>query len=221
MGMGLKHPIGETVKWFGRPFTVVGVIKDMIVESPYTPIRPFFFIWPPYSRNCVIIKINPTVSTSEAAEQDRGPYLQNTILPCALLTTSLPIPTMPKNSATRKGSGGWPGFFTMLAIFISCMGLFGMASFVAEQRIKEIGVRKVLRGLGIQPVAPAVQGIRAADRPVPAHRYAGRILFDAQLAPALRVPSGTFLVDLRRIRSGSARGITILTVSYQSIRAAR
>ena len=140
--MGLKNPIGETVKWFGRNYKIVGVVKDMIVESPYEPVRPFFFYVYDYSRNSVILKIAPTTGVHEALARIESLFKK--FNPSQPFIYRFADAEYAKKFGDEQRIGKLATFFAILAIFISCLGLFGMASFIAEQRTKEIGVRKVL-----------------------------------------------------------------------------
>jgi ABC-type antimicrobial peptide transport system permease subunit len=140
--MGLKTPIGETVKWFGRNYKIVGVVKDMIVESPYEPVRPFFFYMYNYSHGSVILKIAPTIGAHEALT--RIETLFKKFNPAQPFNYRFADAEYAKKFGDEQRIGKLAAFFAVLAIFICCLGLFGMASFIAEQRTKEIGVRKVL-----------------------------------------------------------------------------
>ena len=140
--MGLKNPIGETVKWFGRNYKIVGVVKDMIVESPYEPVRPFFFYVYDYSHNSVILKIAPTTGAHEALARIESLFKK--FNPSQPFSYRFADAEYAKKFGDEQRIGKLATFFAILAIFISCLGLFGMASFIAEQRTKEIGVRKVL-----------------------------------------------------------------------------
>jgi putative ABC transport system permease protein len=139
--MGLKNPVGQTISWDDKKYTVLGVTKDMIVESPYEAIKPTIF----YINNgsgILNIRINPQISTSAA--------LSSIEAVCKKYAPGDPFDYkfVDQEYAQKFGDevriGKLASFFAGLAIFISCLGLFGMASFMAEQRIKEIGVRKVL-----------------------------------------------------------------------------
>jgi putative ABC transport system permease protein len=90
----------------------------------------------------VDIRLNPKKSTREAISKIEAVFKQYD--PGSPFDYKFTDDEYKKNSANEERVGKLAGFFTLLAIFISCMGLFGMASFMAEQRIKEIGVRKVL-----------------------------------------------------------------------------
>lgn len=140
--MGLKDPVGETIRWFGRPYKIIGVVKDMIVESPYNPIRPFFFYMADYSHSNVLLRLNPNASGHESLAAIAGVFKKYN--PSQPFDYRFADAEYAKKFAEEQRIGKLAGFFAVLAIFISCLGLFGMASFIAEQRTKEIGVRKVL-----------------------------------------------------------------------------
>ena len=92
--------------------------------------------------NIADIRINPKMGTREALDKIGAIFKQYD--PASPFDYKFTDAEYAKKFADEERIGKLAGFFTILAIFISCMGLFGMASFMAEQRIKEIGVRKVL-----------------------------------------------------------------------------
>ena len=140
--MGLKQPVGETIRWDGVPFKVIGVIKDMVVESPYEPVRPMLYHILKGSGDYVMLKINPKISTSQAIEKIAPVFKK--FNPSQPFDFQFADTEYAKKFGNEERIGKLASFFAALAIFISCLGLFGMASFMAEQRVKEIGVRKVL-----------------------------------------------------------------------------
>jgi len=142
--MGLEHPVGETVKWHGRNWTVIGVVKDMVMRSPFDPIVPTVFLMDDKERsfNVINMKINPSMSASESLARVEAIYKE--LLPETPFTYKFADQEYSFKFASEERIGKLALVFTTLAIFISCLGLFGMASFVAEQRTKEIGVRKVI-----------------------------------------------------------------------------
>jgi len=141
-GMGLKQPIGKNIGWMGYKFTVIGVVKDMIMESPYNPLVPTIFYIAPYPVYTVNIRINPNFS-APAALGRIGPVFSK-YSPTEPFDYKFVDQEYDAKFRSEERVGKLAGFFTILAVFISCLGLFGLASFVAEQRTKEIGVRKVL-----------------------------------------------------------------------------
>jgi putative ABC transport system permease protein len=139
--MGLKNPVGQLVSWDDKKYTVLGVTKDMIVESPYEPVKPTIF-YIEGGPGLVNVRINPRMSASTA--------ISNIEAVCKKYAPGDPFDykfvddEYAKKFGDEERIGKLASFFASLAIFISCLGLFGMASFMAEQRTKEIGVRKVL-----------------------------------------------------------------------------
>ena len=144
--MGLKNPIGQIVKTAGgtKPFEIIGVIKDMIMGSPYEPEKRgiFFLDAKNQTASQIEIKIKPTVSANAALSKIEAVF--RNIVPSALFDYKFVDEEYAKKFSQEQRIGKLSTFFAILAIFISCLGLFGLASFVAEQRTKEIGVRKVI-----------------------------------------------------------------------------
>lgn len=139
---GLKNIVGQTIKWNKSPYTVVGVVKDMIMQSPYEPILPTIFTMNPGWANVVTVRIKPTVTISAALPKIEKVFKQYN--PGSPFECKFTDDEYAEKFANEKRIGDLSTFFAVLAVFISCLGLFGLASFVAEQRTKEIGVRKVL-----------------------------------------------------------------------------
>jgi ABC-type antimicrobial peptide transport system permease subunit len=140
--MGLKDPVGEVVQWGDRSFTVIGVIKDMIMESPYQPVRPSLFHMSRELLGVFLVRTNPAISSQTALAKIEGVFKKyNPEQPFEYQFVDVEYA---KKFGTEVRVGKLTSFFSILAIFISCLGLFGMASFMAERRTKEIGVRKVL-----------------------------------------------------------------------------
>jgi len=141
--MGFKNAIGQIITWGeGYKFKVVGVVRDMVMSSPYDPVKPTIFHALKGAGGVIDIKINPKLSPHDALTKLQAAFKQYD--PDSPFDYQFTDAEYAKKFATEERIGKLAGFFTILAIFISCMGLFGMASFMAEQRTKEIGVRKVL-----------------------------------------------------------------------------
>ena len=144
--LGMRNPVGEIVEWEqvkGRSFTILGVVKDMVMESPYNPISPtIFFIYQRDDMNFMLLKPNPHVSPGNAVAKIASVFKK--INPNTSFEYSFVNDEFNRKFAAEERIGTLAGLFAGLAILISCLGLFGLVSFVAEQRTKEIGVRKVL-----------------------------------------------------------------------------
>jgi putative ABC transport system permease protein len=140
--MRLKNPVGETIKWDNQNFTVIGVIKNMIMESPFDPVRPVVYALKNEKLSFVLLKVNPSVNAELALNKIESVF--HRYAPASPFDYKFVDENFAKKFSAENRVGKLSSFFSALAIFISCLGLFGMASFMAEQRIKEIGVRKVL-----------------------------------------------------------------------------
>ncbi len=140
--MRLKNPVGKTLKWNNNVFTIVGVIKNMVTESPYTGVQQSLFFMVPDITPNITIRLNPQLSASEAINRIQPIFRK--LNPSSPFEYKFVDDEYAHKFAAEQRIGTLVRTFTLLAIFICCLGIFGMASFVAEQRTKEIGVRKVL-----------------------------------------------------------------------------
>jgi putative ABC transport system permease protein len=145
-----ENPIGETVRWNQRVYTIIGVIHDVIAQSPYRPVSPTLYLAPTASllaqtngsMQTLFLKLNPDKSAGESLEKIKDVFTRFApAVPFAYQFVELDYARKFRNEqriATLAAA------FAALAILISYLGIFGLASFTAEQRTKEIGVRKVL-----------------------------------------------------------------------------
>jgi ABC-type antimicrobial peptide transport system permease subunit len=214
--MGLKNPLDETIKWY-KNFKIIGVAKDMVMESPYDPIQPAIFYMAPYMGNYIDIRLSPVKSTHEALAAISAIF--NKYDPAEPFDYQFTDKEYAAKFADEERIGKLAGFFTILAIFISCMGLFGMASFMAEQRTKEIGVRKVLGATVFN-----LWKLLSRD-------FVGLVAISMLIAmPTAVYFMNNWLKDYKYhteiswwVFAGTAAGailITLLTVSFQGIKAA-
>jgi putative ABC transport system permease protein len=140
--MGFKDPLNETIKVNGRDFRVIGVVADMIKFSPFDHVKPSLFTIDPASTNIINIRIASSVPVSTALGKIETIFKKHN--PAAPFQYRFVDEEYAAKFFNEVKIGKLAGFFAVLAIFISCLGLFGLASYVAEQRTREIGVRKVL-----------------------------------------------------------------------------
>lgn len=144
--MGLKNPVGEFVTVWNskKSWQILGVIKDMIMKSPYDPVKQTFFFLDPKdsAASRINIRIMATISAGEALPKIEAVFKK--IVPSASFDYKFVDEEYAQKFRQEERIGQLSGVFAILAIFISCLGLFGLASFVAEQRTKEIGIRKVV-----------------------------------------------------------------------------
>ncbi len=134
--------VGKIIQFNDKNYSVVGVIKDMIMESPYKPVTPTVFLYDPNWANVVTVRLKAGVPMQDALNKTEAVFRKYN--PGSPFDFSFNDESYAAKFSDEQRIGNLASLFTVLAIFISCLGLFGLASFVAEQRKKEIGVRKVL-----------------------------------------------------------------------------
>ncbi len=140
--MNLKDPVGKIIKEDGKPFRIIGVADDMVMESPYSPVSQTIFTLSNNAENVINVRISPFTSTHEAIAKIENIFKKYN--PAQPFDYQFIDEQYARKFSDEERIGKLSSVFAALAIFISCLGLFGMASFMAEQRTKEIGVRKVL-----------------------------------------------------------------------------
>jgi ABC-type antimicrobial peptide transport system permease subunit len=222
--MELKDPVGETVTWKWRdndpkPYTILGVIKDAVMESPYEPVEPTLFFVKALNGgvSCINIRVNNGVKMSEALPKIEAAFKK--IVPAAPFDYKFVDQEYDLKFAAEEHIGNLAGFFGLFAIFISCLGLFGLAAFTAEQRTKEIGVRKVLgasvfnlwRLLSKEFVVLVIISLLLAS-PIAwyyMHHWLENFQYRAE-----------FSWWIFAIAAAGALAITLLTVSFQAIKVA-
>lgn len=219
--MGVQNPVGMVVQWGqgkdAEHFTVVGVIKDMLMESPYEPVKQTIYLMNYENVNWMTMKLNPARSASESIAQIEATFKKH--LPAAPFDYKFADQEFGKKFQSEERIGKLAAIFALLAVFISCLGLFGLASFVAEQRTKEIGVRKVLGASvfnlwGMLSKDFVVLVIISCLIAMPiAYYFLSDWLKDYKYHT--EIPWWIFAFSMV-----GALTITLLTVSYQSIRAA-
>src|SRR5262249_51852677 len=138
-----ENPVFEIIKWFNQPLRIVGVIKDVVTESPFEPVMPTIYIVNrTIAKDWVNIRIKPNVSMAAAIQKIQSIFKEN--------VSSMPFEYKFVDSEyalkfrSEERIGQLSTVFSALAIFISCLGLLGLSSFMTARRTKEIGVRKVL-----------------------------------------------------------------------------
>jgi len=140
--MGFKEPLGQTIKDDGITWHVIGVIKDFILESPYTPIRPMVVEGAKGWFSTMNIRLNDGHSTAENLKKAEAIFKKYN--PEYPFEYNFVDDEYTQKFDDEKRTGTLAALFAGLTIFISCLGLFGLATYMAENRVKEIGVRKVL-----------------------------------------------------------------------------
>jgi len=140
--MNMKNPIGQIVNHHGYKSTIVGVFEDFILGSPFESEKPLIVGFNREWSGMVTMKLNPAHSASE--NMAAIAKIVKAINPAYPVNITFVNQLYAQKLKSQKVLGTLSNLFGGLAIFISCLGLFGLASYSAEQRTKEIGVRKVL-----------------------------------------------------------------------------
>jgi hypothetical protein len=144
--MRLKDPINQYIHWTvsNAPdrLRIIGVVKDALTNAPFAAAEPTIFVYQPTWSYSVEFRLSPNVSTHATLATIK------TIFDRYNAGAPFQYHFEDENYATKFQLemlvGRLAGIFAAFAVFISCLGLFGLAAYVAEQRTKEIGIRKVL-----------------------------------------------------------------------------
>lgn len=139
--MSLKDPLSEMIRISGKNYQVIGIVSDMIKFSPFDNVKPSFFMLNS-GAGTINIRIASQVPLSSALAKIETAFKEHN--PSAPFEFGFVDEKYAAKFANEEKIGKLAGFFAALTILISCLGLFGLASFVAEQRTREIGVRRVL-----------------------------------------------------------------------------
>jgi ABC-type antimicrobial peptide transport system permease subunit len=214
---GITNIVGKIIRKDGKNLTVVGVVKDMVMESPYAPVTPTVFLVNPGWVNVIDVRLKAGTPLQDALAKIAKVFEKYN--PSAPFDYKFIDDEYAQKFSDEQRIGNLATFFAALAIFISCIGLFGMASFMAEQRVKEIGVRKVLGASVLN-----LWGLLSTD-------FVGMVIISLFVA----IPVAWWIMHSwlqnYHYRTGlswwvfavaglGALVITLLTVSYQSIKAA-
>ena len=140
--MNLKNPLGQTVKYQGTNRMVVGVFEDFIWGSPFVSAKPMVIAYNPDWTGNVTMRLNPANAVSENISTIERTVKE--LNPAYPVKVQFVDQLYAQKLQSQKVLGILSNLFGGLSIFISCLGLFGLAAYSAEQRTKEIGVRKVL-----------------------------------------------------------------------------
>ena len=216
--LGFPDPVGKILKWNDRPYTIVGVISDIMQESPFYPVRPtLYHVDADTNMWNTILRLNPQQNAQQSISKIE--QLWKKYVPGVPFDYKFVDEEFGRKFLDEERLGKLSSYFAVLAIFISCLGLFGMASFVAEQKTKEIGIRKVL-------------GASVANlwRLLSTEFVILVIISSIIAAPLAYYLSDNWLTNYDyKIKIGwqvfvmaafAALAITLLTVSFQAIKAA-
>ncbi len=214
--MGLDNPVGKEIEFWKGKGQIIGLLKDFHINSLHEAINPLVVVYTPENTNYMLVKPRPGQAARAITELEK---LTKEFNPNYPFTYHFVDEAYEDLYRSEQQVDTLVNYFGILAILISCLGLFGLAAFTAEQRTKEIGVRKVL--------GASVTGIVTL--------LSKDFLKLVLVALVLAVPLGWWALDrwldtfayhtelswtLFGLAGGMAVGIALLTVSFQSVRAA-
>lgn len=139
--MGLEDPIGKTIKWGDDEMEIIGVAKDFHFDSFHEVVKPLFFYFNPGNTRMVVAKINAGEEVETIQRLDR---LHAKFNPGFTMDYWFLDEDYQALYESEQRVASLSKYFAGIAILISCLGLFGLATFTVERRAKEIGIRKVL-----------------------------------------------------------------------------
>jgi len=217
--MRYKQPLNQVITWHDVPqrVRVIGVVKDALMESPFGQPEPTIFIYDPGWSNIITYRLSGSVSTQNAITKLSAIFSKYN--PSYPFLYHFVDDSYADKFSLETLIGKLSGLFAMLAILISCLGLFGLAAYMAEQRTKEIGIRKVL-GASVAQVWVLLSGefivlvgISCIIASVVSRYYLRGWLqkYDYRIS----IGYGVFIIS-----AILAIGVTIFTISFQAIKAA-
>lgn len=140
--MGAEKPIGLEVSMWSRKWNIVGVVDDLVMESPFAPVRPGFYILDNGYRNYVTVRLDNSANTKDQLAKTESIFKKlNPSYPFVYEFVDQKFEVKYKAISLISTLATT---FAILALFITGLGLVGLATFTAEQRTKEIGIRKVM-----------------------------------------------------------------------------
>ncbi len=140
--MGMENPVGQTIRWSDGAHKVIGVVENLLSESPFDPVKPSIYMIDYDNTNWITLKLAPTKSVTESLTGIEQVFQKTA--PNVPFQYEFVDEAFGKKFVAEERLRKLSGIFSVLAIVISCLGLFGLATFMAEKRTKEIGIRKVL-----------------------------------------------------------------------------
>lgn len=140
--VGVEDIVGKTIRWDEYACHVIGVVKDMLMESPWEPVKPTIFHLNTEWVNVYTLRLRPGQAVKEALTKVEQVFSE--LSPSSPFEYKFVDEDFGAKFEAEERIGKLGRIFAILAIFISCLGLYGLSAFVAEQRTKEIGIRKVL-----------------------------------------------------------------------------
>jgi ABC-type antimicrobial peptide transport system permease subunit len=140
--MRLKDPVGQNIKNGNSTLHVVGVLKDFILSTPYEPVQQMIICGPSF--DYFIINMKLSASPTIAASLEKAATVFKKYNPQYPFNVRFYDSEYDLKFHDEKQTGTLAGLFAGLTIFIACLGLLGLATYMAHARVKEVGIRKVL-----------------------------------------------------------------------------
>jgi len=214
--MGLVNPVGEQIEFLEQKGTVIGIIKDYHFRSLHSKIAPLLLTLSEKGQNYMSIKVMPG-NLRSILDKIEGVWSQfEHDYPFQYTFLDGEFDRMYRTDIRFRNIFV---YFAGLAIVISCLGLFGLASFMAEKRTKEIGVRKVLgasvSGIAILLAKEFTKWVVVANALAWPIAYLAMKQLLAVYAYRTEIGIGIFLIS-----GGLALVMALMTVGYKSVRAA-
>jgi ABC-type antimicrobial peptide transport system permease subunit len=219
--MRLQQPINQYISWSGigipKRLRIIGVVQNTLSNSPFSNPEPTMFFFLPSLAARLTYRLAPTVNAHAAIERLKPIFERyNKDVPYEY---HFEDENYSSKFHLEELIGNLSGFFSLLAVFISCLGLFGLAAYVAEQRTKEIAIRKVLGASVLQMWAMLSKDfvVLVTISCLVASPIAFYFLYNWLQHYSYRISIGPMVFVIASI---TAIVITLITVSYQSIKAA-
>lgn len=140
--MGLKDPIGTKLDLWGDKRELIGIVDDVLMGDPHEPVKPMFVILHKFWHSAISIRLDKSRDLKESLATVETIFKKYN--PAYPFEYSFADQEFAKKFKTIELTSALANVFASLAIIITGLGLFGLAAFTAEQRTKEIGIRKVL-----------------------------------------------------------------------------
>ena len=216
--MKFKNPVGQIIDHEEVKWHIVGVFKDFVWQSPFEVMNPMLVVGPKMEwSNNINIRLNPNQPLSASLQKAEAVFKKYN--PAFPFTPMFTDQEYQRKFAEQQRTGKLAAVFAVLTILISCLGLFGLAAYMAASRTKEIGVRKVL-GASVANVTALISV-----------EFLKPILLSVALATPiawilmyqwLQNYSYRMQIEWWVFAAGglAAVAIALLTVSYQSVKAA-
>jgi putative ABC transport system permease protein len=140
--LGEREIVGEILRSRDTEFKIIGVVRNVVFGSPYDPVRPSLYFLNNGRLNFMTFRLNPKKPVAESVADIEAvvkPHMEGEPFSYQFIDVD-----QARKFGNEERVSTLASIFAALAIFISCLGIFGLSSFMAEQRMKEVGVRKIL-----------------------------------------------------------------------------